>query len=68
MPMRDTGPAPLAPLCPAAPARHLPRSLGLVDEDEPPRIELGLRLEPGAPPGNYVRTVLLGRMRRFFSA
>ena len=66
MPMRDAGPAPLAPVCPAAQARHLRRSPSLVDEDEPGRIELGLRLEPGAPPGDYVRAVLLGGMRRLF--
>jgi hypothetical protein len=64
--MRDAGPAPLAPLCPSAQARHLRRGRGLVDEDEPGRIELALRLEEGAPPGDYVRAVLLGGMRRLF--
>ena len=66
MPMRNTGAQPLAPLRPAAQAGHLGRGASLVDEDKRLRIEVGLVLEPGLTGGRDVRSILLGRVSRFF--
>src|SRR3954454_10209917 len=51
---------------PAAPARHVGRGPGLVDEDEARGIEVELALEPGLAPLQDVGAVLLGRLRRLF--
>ena len=49
---------------PAVAPRHIGRSPGLVDEDEPVRVEVGLTVEPGFPPRQDVGTILLRGMRR----
>jgi hypothetical protein len=46
--------------------RHLGRGAGLVDEDQPFRLQIQLGLEPGVPSAQNVRTLLLARMRGFF--
>ena len=51
---------------PAVAPRHIGRSPGLVDEDEPVRVEVGLTVEPGFPPRQDVGTILLRGMRRLF--
>ena len=66
MAMRNAGPKPLASRSPATRARHLGRGAGLVDEDEPGRVEIKLALEPGFPPGEHVLPILLGGVSRFF--
>ena len=66
MSMRNAGAQPLAFLCAPAFARHVGRGPGLVDEDEPFRIEIELALEPGFAPRLYVRAVLLARMGGLF--
>ncbi len=66
MPVRNARAQPLAPLRPAAQARHLGRSAGLVDEDERLRVEIRLVFEPGLTGGRDVRSILLGRVSRFF--
>ena len=40
--------------------------LRFVDEDELGRVEIKLALEPGLPPGEHVRSVLLGGVSSFF--
>ena len=47
-------------------ARHVGGGPGLVDEDEPLRVEIGLGVEPGAPLAQNVRTVLLDRVAGLF--
>jgi len=51
---------------PAIQSRHPGARAGLVDEDQPRRIEIGLRPEPGAAALQHVGAVLLGRMARLF--
>ena len=64
--VRDRRPAALAAWAAAAQARHLGRSPGLVDEDEPRGIEVGLVLKPGLALGLHVDPVLLAGVRRLF--
>lgn len=51
---------------PAAQARHLGGRRGLVDEDQPLRIEIELLLEPHLAGRLHVAALLLGGMRRLF--
>src|SRR5690606_23407670 len=60
MAVRHRGSATLAPERAAVHSRHLGRGPAFVDEDEALGVEVGLRLEPGAPPARYVRPALLG--------
>ncbi len=66
MPVRDGGAEPLALGSTAAKARHVGGRPGLVDEDEPSRIEVELALEPGFPARQDVRTVLLRGVNTLF--
>ena len=56
----------LADLTPAVARRHGRGRPGFVDEDELPRVEGRLRLTPCGARGGDVRTLLLGRAKRFF--
>ena len=66
MAVRDGGAAALAPARAAVQPGHLGRGPGLVDEDQPLRIEIGLSLEPGRGAGAHVRSVLLAGVRGLF--
>ena len=55
-----------ADLTPAVARRHGRGRPGFVDEDELPRVEGRLRLTPCGARGGDVRTLLLGRAKRFF--
>ena len=66
MPMGHRRPAAMAAQSPAAASRHLGRSAGLIDEDEPVRIESRLGFEPGPPALQHIRSLLLDGVRRFF--
>ena len=46
--------------------RHVGLRPGLVDEDQPRWVELGLRLEPGLAPPQHVWAVLLAGVRGLF--
>ena len=59
---------PLAPRRPAMGAGHVRRSPGLVDENQPVRIEVELAFEPGEPTAQDIGTVLFfGPGRLFFA-
>ena len=47
-------------------AGHVGLGPGLIDEDEPGRLEVGLAVEPGLAPLQDVRAVLLAGVRRLF--
>jgi hypothetical protein len=64
--VRNGGDAALATQCTAIKARHLGRGAGLVDEHQPGRVELRLRVAPGCPCGRDVGPLLLAGVRRFF--
>ena len=66
MPMRDRGATAFAAPGAATQARHLGRGPGLVDEDQPAGVQIGLALEPGPAPRRDVRPILLGGVRGFF--
>ena len=66
MTVRAGGPEPLPSWRPAAKARHVGGRPGLVDEDETSRIKVELALEPGLPPRQDVRTVLLRGVNTLF--
>ena len=66
--MREAHAQPGAARTPPVAARHVGGRPGLVDEDQPRRVEIGLGVEPGAPLLQDVRTVLLDRMPGLFSA
>ena len=51
---------------PAAASRHLGGGAGLIDEDEPFGVEIGLGLEPGLPMAQHIRSLLLAGVRGFF--
>jgi hypothetical protein len=58
--------AALAPRRPAMAPRHLGRGAGLVDEDQPLGLQIGLGFEPGLPATENVRPLLLAGVRGFF--
>ena len=60
--VRHTGPAALTAKRTAPQARHLGRQASFVDEDHLRGMEIGLCVEPGAPPPQDVGTVLLQGM------
>ena len=66
MPARGCEPAALAAWRPTVAPRHVGGSGRLVQEHEPVRIELGLRLKPSFAGGPYVRALLLSCVRRPF--
>ena len=66
MAVRDGHAQPLAARAAAVGARHVGARPGLVDEDEPLGVEVGLAVEPGLPPLQDVGTVLLGGVRGLF--
>ena len=66
MAVGNGGPAALAALGSAPQAGHLGRGAGLVDEDEPLGIEIGLGVEPGLAAKGDIRPLLLGGVRGFF--
>ena len=69
MAVRYAGPQPLTPQAAAVRAGHVGRGPGLVDEDEPVRIEVQLTFEPILAPLQHIGTLLLGGVRGlFFSA
>jgi hypothetical protein len=57
---------PLADLTPAIARRHVRGRPGFIDENELPRVEGRLLLPPCGAGASYVRTLLLGRAKRFF--
>ena len=59
---------PLADLTPAIARRHVRGRPGFIDENELPRVEGRLLLPPCGAGASYVRTLLLGRAKRFFIA
>lgn len=59
-------PATIAAQCPAITPGHLGRGPRLVDEDQPLRLQIGLRLEPGAAPTQDVSALLFAGVRGFF--
>jgi hypothetical protein len=64
--VRDRGAAALAPRAASAQARHPGARSGLVDEDEPGRVEVGLELGPGLAARGYVGARLLAGVRSLF--
>ena len=66
VPMRHAHPQPLAPRRPAVPTGHLGGGAGLIDEDQPLGVEVGLGVEPGLATVQDIRTALLGRMPGLF--
>jgi hypothetical protein len=64
--MRHAGPATLAKWGAAPQPRHLGRQSGLINEDEPGRIEIELTIEPSAAALQDVWTVLLQCMCGLF--
>ena len=66
MAVREAHPKPLALAATAMGARHIRRRPGLIDEHEPFRIEVRLRLEPVAALLQDVRAVLLDRVPGLF--
>ena len=66
MAMGETHPKPLTLAAAAVGAGHVRRAPGLVDEDEPLRIELRLRFEPVAALLQDVGAVLFDRVTGLF--
>ena len=66
VPVRDRGTAAGAAFRAAIAPRHLGRGAGLVDEDQPFGVEIGLSLEPGPPAARHVGPLLLAGVCRFF--
>ncbi len=66
MAVGNGGPQALPSGCPAARASHVGGRPGLVNEQEPGRIEVELTFKPGFPSPQDVRPVLLRGMRRLF--
>jgi hypothetical protein len=66
MTVRDAGAQALAPRRPSAQARHLCVQPGFVDEDQPLRVQIRLRLEPGVARRGDVRAVLLAGVGGLF--
>ncbi len=66
VPMRDLRPEALTARRPAIGARHVRLGPGLIDEDQPCRIEVDLVVEPRPSSLQDVRTVLLTGVRGLF--
>ncbi len=66
MAMGHRSAAALAARRPAMALCHLGRRPGLVDEDQPLGVQIGLRVEPGLAAAQNVRPLLLGGVRGFF--
>ena len=66
VPMGHRRPATLAPWRPAITPRHLGRGAGLIDEDQPLRLQIGLGLEPGPATPQNVNPMLFAGVRGFF--
>ena len=66
MAVRYWGPASLAARRTTAQPGHLGRGAGLVDENQALGLQVGLKLEPGIPPLEDVRPLLLACVRCFF--
>ena len=66
MPVRHRRLAALAARCPAITPCHLGRGPGLIDEHQPFGFQIRLGLEPGLPPTQNVRALLLAGVRGFF--
>ncbi len=66
MAVRHAHAQPLALGCAAMQACHLGARSGLVDEDQPPGIEVGLLGEPGTAALQDIRAILLGRVAGLF--
>ena len=66
VPVRDRGTAAGAAFRAAIAPRHLGRGAGLVDEDQPLGLQIGLGLEPGPAAVGHVRPLLLAGVCRFF--
>ncbi len=66
MPMGHRCAATLAPCRPAVTPRHLGRGAGLVDEDKPLGLQIGLGVEPGLPAAQDVSSLLLASVRGYF--
>jgi hypothetical protein len=64
--VRDHAGEPLAARAPAADRRHIGLDPGLVDEDQPSRIEAALIFLPLSPPARDVRTALFAWQNGFF--
>jgi hypothetical protein len=67
MAMRDGGAQTLPSGRAAAGPDHVGRRPGLVDEHQAGEVEIELIVEPGLPPPQDVRTVLLGGVRGLFT-
>jgi hypothetical protein len=65
---RSSHAQPLAPRASPVRARHVQRGPGLVDEGEPRRVEVWLRLEPGIAEGNEADIVVLDARATLASA
>ena len=66
MTVRNGGNTPLSARRPAAQARHLCGSTGLVDEDESLGIKIELAVKPDLPGRLYIVALLFARMRCLF--
>ena len=66
MPMGHGGTATLAASGPSIATGHLGRGAGLVDEDQPLRLQIRLGVEPGAAPPQNVSPLLFAGVRGFF--
>ena len=66
VPVGYRGPASFPARRTTAQPGHLGRGAGLVDEHQAFGIEIRLKREPGAPPAQDVRTLLLAGVRGFF--
>jgi hypothetical protein len=66
--VRHADPQALATRGAAVGAGHVGLRLGLADEDQPLRIEVGLPLELGLAPFQDIRAVLLAGVRGLFCA
>ena len=64
--MGDGHPKPVAARCTTVGAGHVRLGPGLVNEDQPLRIEIGLRVEPGLTPRPDIGAILLARMASLF--
>jgi hypothetical protein len=64
--MRDADPQALSPRGAAMGSRHVGLRPGLVDEDQPLGIEVGLGVKPGLPVFQDIGTILLAGVRGLF--